>query len=261
VKLRIDEAGVATVRVRLTLSGASTHEPLIGADMGWVHTNRALTVSWPRGTTLTPGRYLVGLSARDHNGGTLLLGGHRPGQVRLTVKPRVKAPAKGPKPPLSPTPAPPAGVPTPAQSAARAVFPVAGAHSYGGPEDRFGAPRGGRAHEGQDVLAAEGTPIVAPMAGTILTASYQAGGAGYYAVEHTGVGFDLMFAHCQAGSLTVVAGQAVSAGGELCRTGQTGDATGPHLHFEMWVGGWRAAAGHPIDPLPYLEAWERAGAG
>jgi murein DD-endopeptidase MepM/ murein hydrolase activator NlpD len=152
------------------------------------------------------------------------------------------------------------GVPTPAQTAASgAVFPVAGPHSFGGPEGRFGAPRGDHTHQGQDVASAEGTPLVAPMAGTIVTTSYQAGGAGYYAVEHTTV-FDFMFAHCQAGSLAVVTGQSVSAGQVLCHAGQTGDATTPHLHFEMWVGGWHAsAASHPIDPLAYLEAWEHPG--
>jgi murein DD-endopeptidase MepM/ murein hydrolase activator NlpD len=46
------------------------------------------------------------------------------------------------------------------------------------------------------------------------------------------------------------------AGQTVCQAGQTGDATAPHLHFEMWVGGWYAPGGHTIDPLPYLEAWE-----
>jgi murein DD-endopeptidase MepM/ murein hydrolase activator NlpD len=111
-------------------------------------------------------------------------------------------------------------------------------------------------HEGQDVLAAEGTPIVAPLAGTITTTAFQEGGAGDYAVEHTGFGLDMMFAHCQSGSLAVVAGMAVAAGQPLCRVGQTGDATAPHLHLELWVGGWWAPGAYPIDPLPYLEAWE-----
>jgi murein DD-endopeptidase MepM/ murein hydrolase activator NlpD len=70
-----------------------------------------------------------------------------------------------------------------------------------------------------------------------------------------------MFAHCEASSLLVSAGEVVSAGQQLCRVGQTGDATAPHLHFEMWVGGWQAPGGHPIDPLSYLEAWESAGSG
>jgi murein DD-endopeptidase MepM/ murein hydrolase activator NlpD len=185
---------------------------------------------------------------------------------RPTRKPRpAPAHAKAPSTPTSPAPAPSstpiAGVPTPQQTASGAVFPVAGPHSYGDAANRFGAAREGHIHQGQDVLAAEGTAIVAPLAGTITTTGYQAGGAGYYAVEHATDGFDLMFAHCEAGSLAVAEGQALSAGQSLCRVGMTGDATGPHLHFEMWVGGWQAPAGRPIDPLPYLEAWEGAGAG
>lgn len=58
--------------------------------------------------------------------------------------------------------------------------------------------------------------------------------------------------------MTVSAGEAVEAGQAICKVGQTGDATGPHLHLEIWVGGWQAKGGYPIDPLPYLEAWEVA---
>lgn len=107
------------------------------------------------------------------------------------------------------------------------------------------------------MLASEGLAVVAPLAGTIITAAYQAGGAGWYAAEHTLDGLDFFYAHCQAGSLAVNAGETVQAGQAICKVGQTGDATGPHLHFEVWAGGWQAAAGHPIDPLPYLEAWDR----
>jgi murein DD-endopeptidase MepM/ murein hydrolase activator NlpD len=207
---------------------------------------------------LGPGSYQVSLSAHDHHSGTLLYRAHSSGAAPLTVR----APAQVP-PPVAPSgAAPELGVPTPAQTAAAgAVFPVAGPHSFGGAENRFGAPRQGHVHQGQDVLTTEGTPIVAPMAGAILTTSYQASGAGYYAVERTNVGFDFMFAHCAPGSLAVSTGQAVSAGQALCQAGQTGSATTPHLHFEMWVGGWQAAGGLPIDPLAYLEAWDRVGAG
>jgi len=151
------------------------------------------------------------------------------------------------------------GIPTPAETAAAAAqFPVAGPHSFGGPENRFGAPRAGHIHQGQDVLTAEGTPIVAPLGGSILTASYQATGAGYYAAEHTATGLDFMFAHCKPGTLAVATGEPVTAGQLLCQAGQTGDATTPHLHFEVWVGGWQAPGAQPIDPLPYLLAWDHS---
>lgn len=260
--VQIDELGVGTVNAQVTVMSRSTRRSVIRVAMGWVRTGRTLTVSWPSSGTLGPGTYQVSLSAHDHHGGTLLRGARHTGEASLTVTAPAKSPARVPSPstPISGAPAP-AGAPTPAGTTGDgAVFPVLGAHSFGGAENRFGAARNGHVHQGQDVLAGEGTPVVAPMGGTVLTTSYQAGGAGYYAVEHTDAGFDFMFAHCQAGSLAVGVGQGVTAGQELCRVGQTGDATGPHLHFEMWVGGWQAAGGHPIDPLPYLQAWERPGA-
>jgi murein DD-endopeptidase MepM/ murein hydrolase activator NlpD len=259
VSLRIDEPGVSTVAALVTVTDLVSRTRVLRVSLGWVRTGRTIAVRWPRGAVLSAGSYRVSLNAHDHRSGTLLRRAHASGLAGLTVL----APVAPPPKPTAPTPTPPVteeGVPTPAQTAAAgAVFPVAGPHSFGGPEGRFGAPRGNHIHQGQDVLTAEGTPIVAPMAGTILTASYQAGGAGYYVAEHSAV-FDFMFAHCQAESLTVVTGQSVSAGQVLCRAGQTGDASTPHLHFEMWVGGWHAsAASHPIDPLAYLEAWEHPG--
>ncbi|HEY2142127.1 MAG TPA: M23 family metallopeptidase [Solirubrobacteraceae bacterium] len=255
VTLRVDEKGVGTVNVRVTVTDLSTRRPALVVAMGWIHTGRVIAVVWPRGGTLAPGSYHVSLAARDHHGATLLRRAHSSGVAGLTVKAK---PPPAPAPAPVPTPiAPGPPTPTPIPGAAGAVFPVQGPHNFGGPENRFGAARAGHIHQGQDVLAAEGTPVVAPVAGTITTATYQAGGAGYYAVEHATDGFDFMFAHCQAGSLAVAEGQAVSAGEPLCKVGQTGDATGPHLHFEMWVGGWQAAGGHPIDPLPYLQAWEQ----
>jgi murein DD-endopeptidase MepM/ murein hydrolase activator NlpD len=261
VVLRIVEPGVGTVAVQVVVTSLSTHTRVIAVSLGWVHTGRAVTAAWPRGATLAPGSYEVSLTAHDHHGGTLVRGAHSPGVAPLTVE----APAAKPTPtvaPVAPAAAPPpAGVPTPTQTASEgAVFPVQGPHNFGGPENVFGAPRDGYLHQGQDILTAEGTPVVAPLAGTILTTSYQASGAGYYAVEQTSVGFDFMFAHCEPESLLVSTGQSVAAGQGLCKAGQTGDATAPHLDFEMWVGGWQAVGGEPINPLPYLQAWEQDGA-
>lgn len=254
VTLRVGEQGAATLYVAVALLDSSRHTVLRVA-MGWVRTERTLTVHWPAAAALTAGTYLVHVGVRDHHGATL------PHSARTsnTATLRITAPP-APAPTSAPAASPPpvvAGAASPAQTvAAGAVFPVHGEHSFGGPENRFGAAREGHVHEGQDVLTAEGTPILAPLAGTITSTSYQASGAGYYAVEHTPLGLDLMFAHCQAGSLAVSEGASVSAGTRLCLAGQTGDATAPHLHLEIWVGGWWAPGAYPIDPLPYLEAWE-----
>jgi murein DD-endopeptidase MepM/ murein hydrolase activator NlpD len=260
VRFRVDERGVGTVAVRVNVVDLSTGATALSAALGWVRTGRFNGVRWPAGATLAAGTYRVSVSGHDHHGGRIVRGAQLAGASTLTVL----APAPAPTPTPTPAPAPAAevpsepGVPTPAQSAAAgAVFPVAGAHNFGGPENRFGAPRGTHTHQGQDILTEEGTPIVAPLAGTISWTNYQSGGAGYYAVEHTSVGFDFMFAHCKAGTLAVSEGQQVSAGQQLCAAGQSGDASTPHLHLEIWVGGWWAPGGHPIDPLPYLEAWER----
>jgi biotin carboxyl carrier protein len=259
VALRIDESGVTSVYVRVTVSASATGRAAVVASLGWVRTGRTIVVVWPAHSTLAPGSYQVSVTAHDRRGAALQRGAHISGVASLMVDALALAPAKTPAPaaPTTPAPAVEAGVPSVAQTVADgAVFPVAGPHNFGGPENVFGAPRDGYLHQGQDVLTAEGTPVVAPLAGKILTTSYQEDGAGYYAVQETAIGFDFMFAHCEAGSLVVSTGQTVAAGQALCRAGETGDATAPHLDFEMWVGGWQAAGGHPINPLPYLEAWE-----
>ena len=256
VTVQVSERGVGTVSMRVLITELNSHRTVVAANMGWVHTGRRLTVPWPSNARLSAGTYRVTVSAHDHQGANLLHSAHSSGVATLTVKapPRPVAPAPEPPPPAVTE----TGVLTPAQTVADgAVFPVAGPHSFGGPENRFGAPREGHIHQGQDVLSAEGTPDLAPLPGTIEQTSFQAGGAGYYVVEHTAYGLDFMFAHCMASSFTVSEGESVTAGQQICRLGQTGDATAPHLHFEVWVGGWQAAGGHPIDPLPYLEAWER----
>jgi murein DD-endopeptidase MepM/ murein hydrolase activator NlpD len=133
------------------------------------------------------------------------------------------------------------------------VFPVQAPYTFGDP---FGVVRPGHVHQGQDIAAAAGTPVVAPLAGTVLTTAYQASGAGYYVVLHGADARDYVFMHFLAGSTAVVKGQAVSAGQRLGLVGATGDATGPHLHFEIWPHGWYASpASQPIDPLPQLKLW------
>jgi murein DD-endopeptidase MepM/ murein hydrolase activator NlpD len=140
-------------------------------------------------------------------------------------------------------------------------FPLAGSFSFGGADARFGVGRPGHIHQGQDVVAAEGTPIVAPHAGTISWVKYQAAGAGYYVVLRSTDGRDYAFMHLQKGSTAVAQGDVVPTGKLLGLVGATGDASGPHLHFEVWIGGPWQLGGHPIDPLPLLKSWYTGGPG
>jgi murein DD-endopeptidase MepM/ murein hydrolase activator NlpD len=254
VSLRIDDAAASRVNVRVTVTDLASRRPVLVVRLGWIPAGRVVSVHWPRGAALRPGAYHVSLVARDGHGASLLRRAHSSGVSTLKV-------SAVPAPPVTISAGlPESGAATPAATAgAGAVFPVAGAHSYGGPENRFGATRAGHTHEGQDVLTSEGTPIVAPLSGVVVTASFQEGGAGYYVVEHTSVGLDFMFAHCEAGSLAVSTGEPITAGALLCAAGATGDATAPHLHFEVWVGAWQQG-GRAVDPLPYLQAWDHSGA-
>lgn len=165
--------------------------------------------------------------------------GHRP-PVRHVVK----------KPAARPRRAPSSGSGTVAGR-----FPLVGPFSFDGAGSRFGAQRSGHIHQGQDVIAASGTPIVAPLAGTVLWTGDQPSGAGIYVVLHGRDGRDYVFMHILKGTLLVAIGDAVREGERIAEVGATGDATGPHLHFEIWVGGWGTKSGRPIDPLAQLERW------
>jgi murein DD-endopeptidase MepM/ murein hydrolase activator NlpD len=162
-------------------------------------------------------------------------------------------PAEGGSSPPASDPPPTSGSPSPPPAAGTHVFPVQGPFSFGGPDARFGAPRGDHTHQGQDVLAAESTPVVSVSAGTVYWRSYQSGGAGYYVVIHGTDGYDYVYMHFDQTAL-VAPGDRVEAGQPIGHVGHTGDASGPHLHFEVWDGHWQSG-GHPVDPLPLLQSW------
>ena len=66
------------------------------------------------------------------------------------------------------------------------AFPVPGPHNFGGADARFGAPRSGHIHQGQDIPAACGQKEIVDETGQVRVNAYQAGGAGYYVVLHGG---------------------------------------------------------------------------
>jgi len=109
--------------------------------------------------------------------------------------------------------------------------------------DRFG-PRGRAFHAGIDLLAPRGTPVLAAGPGTVTWAGRRAGGWGRLVVVRHPDGVRTLYAHLA--SIAVRVGEEVSGGAILGRVGASGDATGPHLHFEVRV---RGAA---IDPLGAL---------
>ena len=92
-------------------------------------------------------------------------------------------------------------------------------------------------HSGTDIAVAEGTPILAAADGTVTIANALdswGGSYGYYVKLDHGGGLTTLYAHCS--SICVTAGQQVKAGEVIAYVGQTGRATGPHLHFEVYTG-------------------------
>ena len=93
-------------------------------------------------------------------------------------------------------------------------------------------------------------------AGTVEWVRFQREGAGWYIVlDGDGEDRDYVFMHLRRGSLLVTPGQLVAAGEQIAQVGNTGRSFGPHLHFEIWVGGWYVKGGAPVDPLPILQSW------
>ena len=133
------------------------------------------------------------------------------------------------------------------------VFPLHAKHRYG---DGFGAPRAGHRHQGQDIFASCGTPIIAPRGGSVKANSYQSAAGNYVVIDGADTGYDFFFAHLRERSPLQV-GDHVISGQRIGNVGDTGDAVGCHLHFEMWTPpGWYTG-GHAFDPLPFLKAWDR----
>jgi hypothetical protein len=147
--------------------------------------------------------------------------------------------------------------PAPVLAPGSGVFPVRGPHDFGGAGARFGAPRNGHTHQGQDITAACGTPLVSVMTGTVQYAGYQAAAGNYVVIDNNGTEDDFVYMHLAYPATPSAVNAPVAAGQQIGAVGETGDATGCHLHFEYWQGNWYGG-GQPIDPLSYLQAWDAA---
>jgi murein DD-endopeptidase MepM/ murein hydrolase activator NlpD len=136
-----------------------------------------------------------------------------------------------------------------------ALFPIMGKHDYGSSGNRFGAPRSGHTHQGQDVLAACGTPLRAARGGIVKAKQYQSAAGYYLVIDGQNTGVDMAYMHLAAPS-GYDEGDRVRTGDQIGVVGDTGDATACHLHFEMWnAPGWYTG-GSPFDPLASLKQWD-----
>lgn len=123
------------------------------------------------------------------------------------------------------------------------LCPVAGSRRF---VDSWGDPRsGGRRHQGTDILAAYGTPLVAVTTGFVRTAYSSAGGISLYLLGTDGV--EYFYAHNSRNAIS--SGRRVSAGEIIGYVGNSGNASGgvSHVHFERHPG--RAGA---VNPYPFV---------
>jgi murein DD-endopeptidase MepM/ murein hydrolase activator NlpD len=165
-------------------------------------------------------------------------------------------PEWGPEPPVAPF-----GLdPLPSERVVHPlIFPVLGPSRW---IDGFGELRGKFLHTGIDIRAAKMTPIVAPISGTLgmKTESFWIYEDDGWAVLGTHLNDDNPGQHDHAGDRDVmfapglVAGQHVHSGQFLGYVGESGDATAPHLHFEIYVPGAGRTEPRIRDPFPSLKA-------
>lgn len=146
--------------------------------------------------------------------------------------------------PTAPAPAVPAGTGN--------IYPLAGPSTFA---DDWLAPRGGRFHEGIDLFAERGTPVVAVADGTLFRVG-SSGISGNRLWLRDAAGTEYFYAHLDGYAPAARDGAHVRAGTVLGFNGDTGDARGtpPHVHFEIHPGG-----GGPVRPFPIVSGWRRIG--
>lgn len=166
--------------------------------------------------------------------------------------PSVTVPKAAPTPEPEPEPEPAAPTPAPSSSS-MFIHPTSGSITQG-----YGSASGSNGysfHNGIDFGAPVGTPIVAAATGTVITASSGGPYGNHVMIAHqlNGKTYTTVYAHMS--SLNAHAGQRVSQGQQIGALGSTGNSTGPHLHFEIHVGGYSYSASGPansVNPMSML---------
>jgi murein DD-endopeptidase MepM/ murein hydrolase activator NlpD len=130
-----------------------------------------------------------------------------------------------------------------------ATFPVRGSVDWGEHDARFGSWRGGRVHEGQDMFAPAGTPLLAIRDGRVVETGDDGGRGNYVAMWSRAAHRTFVYLHMLRPS-RVRLGERVRAGQRVGAVGCTGSCWGDHLHLEVRRG--KGTTGRPLDPLPLL---------
>lgn len=131
------------------------------------------------------------------------------------------------------------------------VHKPSGVPSWGEPTDPFGwrwdpLGRGGqRYHEGIDFAASRGSEIYATADGVVVYSDWKSGGYGLTVIVDHGYGFQTLYAHNSENAVQV--GDKIKRGQVLAYVGNTGNSTGPHVHYEVHL--WGTA----VDPEDYLD--------
>jgi len=129
-------------------------------------------------------------------------------------------------------------------------FPLLGRHTYG---DGFGA---GRGHQGVDVFADCGARIVAARGGRVQTNAYQSSAGYYVVIDGRGTGRDYVYMHMKKAQRPRE-GSWVKTGETIGIESDTGNASGCHLHFELWTKpGWYEG-GSATPATRQLKRWDR----
>jgi murein DD-endopeptidase MepM/ murein hydrolase activator NlpD len=131
--------------------------------------------------------------------------------------------------------------------------PVDGAVSYGDVIAAFGDARG-RPHEGQDIFAPAGTPVVAPADAVVVDAGSDGGRGNWISIFDRKRGQSYSYFH-MIGAAKPGIGEKVKPGEKLGEVGCSGSCSGDHLHFEVRDG--EGPYGSARDPMPLLQKWDR----
>jgi murein DD-endopeptidase MepM/ murein hydrolase activator NlpD len=123
---------------------------------------------------------------------------------------------------------------------------------------RFGAGRGGHVHEGQDVFAPAGTPLVSVRSGKVVEKGDDGGRGNYVAIWSRAARRTFVYLHMRRPT-PLGPGERVGAGERIGAVGCSGSCWGDHLHLEVRRG--RGTTGGPQGPQPLLRRLARRDAG